>query len=370
MLPELKTHPAVFAVKDEYQIMVPVHSDLLFWVSVDGEDYYDHSNGIVRSAVRMHRVHVPMEALDRAEGYTVHYRKLVERKPYFTTTEDEVSQFYVFHPVRPGNPIRIYHLADTHGNFDHSFAAGSYFGDGLDVLVLNGDIPDHSGAIENFDLIYQLCSALTGGTKPCVFSRGNHDTRGFYAENIAEYTPVEDGHSYFSFRLGPIWGLVLDCGEDKADGHEEYGHTVCCHQFRREETRYLENLIRRAGEEYEAEGVEHCLVIAHNPFTYTMEEPFDIEQPLFGYWTKLLREQVKPQAMLCGHIHATFVSMPGSQWDSLGQPCPVIVGSDILRTDGKRTGCVGTALTLDGDTLTVAFTDQERRVLEETQLKI
>ena len=73
LLPEFKTCPAVFAIKNDYQIMVPVNSDLLFWVTVGDKKYYDHSNGIIRSSTRMHRVNVPMSELDKAGEYTVSY---------------------------------------------------------------------------------------------------------------------------------------------------------------------------------------------------------------------------------------------------------------------------------------------------------
>ena len=51
LLEEFKTAPAVFAVGNEYQIMVPVKSELLFWVSVGDQAFYDHINGIMRSRV-------------------------------------------------------------------------------------------------------------------------------------------------------------------------------------------------------------------------------------------------------------------------------------------------------------------------------
>lgn len=370
LLPELSTAPAVFAVKDHYQIMVPVKSDLLFWVSVDGEDYYDHSNGIIRSSTRMHRVEIPMEALDRAGVYTIHYRKIVERKPYFPTTEESVSAVYPFYPIRPDQPIRIYHLADTHGQFDAPAQAARYFGGAPDLLILNGDIPDHSGDIQNFQLIYKLCAAITEGSHPCVFSRGNHDTRGFYAENIADYTPTENGHSYFTFRLGPLWGIVMDCGEDKPDTNAEYGHTICCHQFRLNETQYLEQIIRHPENEYLAEGVQYRLVIAHNPFTYTLESPFNIEQPLYREWVRLLGMYVKPQAMLSGHLHRTVISHPGDDMDHHGQTFPVIVGSHIRTDRGQLLDYVGAAITLENHSMTVAFTDQNHTVLEQEHLSI
>ena len=90
LLPEFKTCPAVFAVGTDYQIMVPVKSDVLFWVTINGKDYFDHSNGIIRSSTRLHRVTVPSAELDRAGEYTVSYRKIIDRKPYFPETESPV----------------------------------------------------------------------------------------------------------------------------------------------------------------------------------------------------------------------------------------------------------------------------------------
>lgn len=368
ILPEMKTAPAVFAVKDKYQIAVPVKSDVLFWVTVGGEDYFDHSNGIIRSHVSLHKAEVPMEALNREGKYTVNYRKIVERKPYFSVTEETVSAEYEFFPVRADKPVHIYHLADTHGTFGLPASAASYFGDGIDLLILNGDIPDHSGDVKNFDLIYELCSAITGGMHPCVFSRGNHDTRGIYAENIADYTPTENGHSYYSFRLGPLWGIVLDCGEDKDDSHPEYGHTVCCHCFRREETEYLENIIKHADEEYDGEGVVYKLVICHVPFTQTSNAPFDIERELFKKWADLLKEKVKPHLMLTGHNHKKCISHIGGKLDGKGQPCPVIVAAEAEFGENPRyEGC---AVTLDGKSAKIEFTDKDRNVSVSEIIKL
>lgn len=371
LLSEFKTCPAVFAVKENYQIMVPTKSDVLFWVTVNGKNYFDHSNGIIRSATRMHRVNVPMSEIDAAGEYTVSYRKIIDRKPYFPETEPIESATYPFKPLAPEGKIRIYHLSDTHGTFDLPAQAGTYFGDDIDLLILNGDVPDHSGSVENFDLIFRLCEAVTGGSHPCIFSRGNHDTRGFYAENIAEYTPTENGHSYFTFRLGRLWGIVMDCGEDKTDDHAEYGHTVCCHEFREEETEYLKTIIKHADEEYAASGVEYRVVIVHNPFSFTIQAPFDIEQPLFSEWLRLLAENVKPQAMISGHLHTTEISEIGGKLDSKGQICPVIVGSrEIVNKDRKKVDFYGCAMTIDGGKMEVEFTNIRHEAVESHSIQL
>lgn len=369
---ELKCTPAVFAIKDNYQIMAMARSELLFWVEVGGENYYDHSNGIIRSSTRMHRVNVPMEALDKAGEYTVHYRRIIDRKPYFPETEPEVKQTFKFRGLPKEGPIRVYHLADTHSRFTFPSQASTYFGDDLDLLILNGDIPNHSGDITYFDLIYKLCEAATGGARPCIFSRGNHDTRGFYAENIAEYTPTEDGHSYFTFRLGRLWGIVLDCGEDKWDWHAEYGGTVSCTQFRKEETKYFEKIIKNADEEYNAPGVEYRVAICHVPFCHTAgNDDFNPDPEIFTDWCKKLKDDVRAQVMLCGHHHSTRIGEVGGPYDQKGQPCTLVIGStDVVDERGKKISFIGGAYTLDGDKMKVEFTNSQHEVVEEHSIDL
>ena len=368
LLSTMKTAPAVFAVGHSYQIMVPVNCDTLFWVTVNGRDYYDHSNGIIRSAVRMHRVSVPMSELDRARAYTVHSRKIIERKPYFTTTEEPESVTYPFRPLPESGPIRIYHLSDTHGHFDLPIGAARCLGDKTDLLVLNGDIPDHSGDLAHFDLIYRLCESITGGMKPCIFSRGNHDTRGIYAENIADYTPTDGGRSYFTFRLGRVWGLVLDCGEDKPDDHEAYGHTNCCHAFREEETAFLHRVAD--AKEYEESGIEYRLVIAHHPFTHILKPPFDIEQDIYGEWARILKNDIRPNLMLSGHLHTYEVSQIGGRLDDLGQSCPIVVASTPVSGKDGWVDFIGCAITLDGRDAEVVFDNSRAEVVQKERFPI
>lgn len=364
----LKTHPAVFAVGHEYQIMVPVKEKCIMWVEVDGVRYYDSSNGIKRSETPVHRMCVPMQKLDLARTYKLGYRKIIDRKPYFPLLEDEVTLDYAFTPVR-ADRINIYHISDTHNLIESPSKAGAYFdkiGEKLDLLVLNGDIPDHCGSVENFDTVYEIVSNITRGEIPTVFSRGNHDLRGLSAENFAEYTPQKWGLSYYTIRVGSIWAILLDCGEDKTDDHAEYGDTVDCHTFREAQTDFLKSVIADHKNEYDADGVKYKLVISHVPFSYKLHPPFDIEQEIYTEWCRLLREHVKPDLMLSGHLHATFVSLPGDEkYDSYGQPCPVVVGAIPKHGDkekGIEESFVGCALTLDAGSCEIVFGDDKGAV--------
>ena len=269
-------YPTVFAVGDEYQIMLPVKGESLMWVQVGEECYYDESNGILRSKTGIHRMCVPMQELDRAGEYTIYERKVINRTAYCPAIAKPCSKTFKFKPVPQENP-KAYHIADAHNEEQRPIAAALAYGD-IDFLILNGDIPNHSGTVKNFGTIFRLCSDITKGEIPVVFARGNHDMRGKCAESIAMYTPSYNGNTYYTFRIGGIWGMVLDTGEDKDDGHIEYGGTVCCHAFRKRETRFIEKVIANADNEYNAEGVTHRLIIAHNPFTCVLKPPFNIER--------------------------------------------------------------------------------------------
>ncbi|MBQ9132558.1 MAG: metallophosphoesterase, partial [Clostridia bacterium] len=259
----------------------------------------------------------------------------------------------------------------AHNMIQAPVAAGSYFGQARDLLILNGDIPNHSGKIEYFDTVYAIVSELTHGQIPTVFSRGNHDLRGIHAEDFADYTPSDRGKTYYTFRAGSIWGMVLDCGEDKPDSNEEYGYTICCHHFRHQETAFIRRVIANAEAEYAAPDVEHRLVVCHVPFTDIAEHPFDIEQELYGEWTRLLREHIKPDLMLYGHSHVTEICPVGGPRDKQGQPCPAIIGSKpTFPKNGATEAFVGCGVVLDGERMRVIFNRNDGTVLtDETLIK-
>ena len=366
MLPSaMKFTPAVFAVGNEYQIMVPVNMSCVLWVRAGENTYFDDSNGILRSDTDLHRVHVPMAVLDAAGGYTVCWKEVIERKPYFPTVGEEQSATFAFRPIK-GDPVRAYMIADAHGMFGEPVGAAKKFEEAygkIDLLILNGDILDHSGIAENFMLYYRIAEALTGGEIPVIVSRGNHDLRGKCAEKLAGYMPNENGNSFYSFRLGNLWGVLLDCGEDKSDDHSEYGGTVCCHAFRERETDYLGQVIANAEKEYAAAGVEHRVVISHVPFTQIDRAPFDIEQEIYGKWTKLLNEKVKPEVLLSGHVHKAYITLPNGERDAYGMRFPTVVGSEVRKNENFFVGCgivfgkEGTRVVINGATGILTETD-------------
>lgn len=359
----LLTDPAVFAVGKSYQIIVTTKSQSLVSVKIGNRLFVDDSNGILRSASRTHNIEVPQSLLDKEKCYTVIEKGIIRRLPYFTLTRADKEYKYDFRPVPEENP-KCYHIADAHNVTDLTVNAALAYGD-IDFLILNGDIPEDSGRTSNFNTIFKIAADVTHGNIPVVFARGNHDLRGNCAELFAQYAPAENGKTYYSFRLGNIWGIILDCGEDKDDSHAEYGHTVACHQFREKETEYIKGIIKKSKSEFDAPGVKTRLIVCHSPFTHKFEAPFDIEPEIFAKWAALLKE-VKPDLMICGHTHRLNISMPGSEYDTYGQPCPVVVASEVIE---KHKDFTGAGFIFGEKEIDITFTNDKGKTVREARLE-
>ena len=349
-------HPTVCAVEDRYQIIVPVRFNMLLSVKVGEKEYFNHSNGIKISSSKIQRVSVPMEELDREKNYTVICRRMIKRLPYRSkTAAREVRIVYKFRPIEKAENINIYQIADAHGYIEETVAASQNFGKDIDLLILNGDIANASDTFDHVITCYKIASIITQGSIPCIISRGNHDLRGKYAEVLVDHMPNRHGNSYYTFRLGCIWGILVDCGEDKADSHEEYGRTICCHEYRQDVTDYIKETIKK--QEYTDSGVKYRLVLSHVPFEHKIRPPFDIEPEIYTEWCTLLRENIMPDIMLTGHLHVKAISEFGGEFDQYGQPCPVIIGSELKKSESKHTAeYTGVGVTLNKDAADVVFT--------------
>ena len=365
-------YPGVYAVGEEYQIIMPFSAEAIVKLGVGERIFYDDMCGVLRSSDLIHRIHVPMSVLDEAKEYTVIYQKIIERKAYFPEMEEEVRVTFDFRPLPRDGRINIYHLSDTHNMVEEPVAASAYLGDQTDLLILNGDIPNHAGKHEHLETVFKLASGVAKGNIPIICTRGNHDTRGRCAEDFLSYIPHKNGRTYYTVRLGNVWALVLDCGEDKNDDHEEYGGTTCFHPFRLAQTEFIKDVVRNADREYNTEGVEHRLVICHIPFTFSkLEDPFDIEKEIYAEWAKMLRDHIKPELMLCGHRHLVEVWEVGGKNDVYGQACPVIVGSHPIRhKETKEKEFIGCAVTIDGKKAKVVFNHHSGEIKGEREIEL
>ena len=166
--PALPLYPAVYAVGSNYQILMQFATEALVRIEVGDQVFYDDMCGVLRSSDLIHRVEIPMEILDAAGSYTVVYQTVVERKAYFPVFEDAVRLEFDFRPLPKEGEIRIYQLADTHNMVEEPIAASQALGEKIDLLVLNGDIPNHAGKIEHLETVFKLASAVAKGAIPII----------------------------------------------------------------------------------------------------------------------------------------------------------------------------------------------------------
>ena len=106
--------PCVYLVEEEYQIVFNAEEKGVAWVEIGGESWRDSQGGLMRSETLVHRVSVPRAALDAAGAYTVCFRALPERRPYFPELGVEERYSYRFQPAPETGALRILLMADTH----------------------------------------------------------------------------------------------------------------------------------------------------------------------------------------------------------------------------------------------------------------
>ena len=347
--------PIVYAVGDTYQIFVIPSSRNVMWCRIGDNEYYDESNGVLRSETMIHKITVPAAELDAAGQYTIGYRRFQERVSYYNKPDLEGEVSFTFRKVDTPTP-KFYLLSDVHNHIEAGINAAKSF-KGMDFLIVNGDIHDNSESAERLLYVHRIASEITGGEIPVVFSRGNHDLRGAWAERQAEFVPTANGNSYYTFRLGPVWGIVLDCAEDKPDPSIEYGGVNCCHIFRKRETAFLKKITSSGESEYNAPGIQYRMVVSHINFSEPHNPTFDIEYDIYSEWCKLIREEIKPCAYFYGHKHRNYVTLPGSANDIFNQGAPAIVAG--VPTPGEDySGFTGGAITLSPTKIRVDYMNE------------
>lgn len=365
----LALHPAVFCVERDYQIIFLCRVRALASVTVAGVTYTDSWNGVMRTDTLVHKIRVPAAALNAARHYDVNLAPLADHCNYYPKPEPTEVYGYDFVPVPddPGTPVRMYVLADTHGQVDAPVRAALASGH-MDVLILDGDIGDSADTVDMITTLHRLASGITGGHFPVIYARGNHDTRGHNAEHLCGYVPTrvgaENGTTAYSFRLGPVWGLVLDAGEDKADDRIEYGGVCDSPVFRRAQTVYMKSLIADKASEYQAEGVRYRVAVCHMPFHYSCHGFSQTTPDIYAEWVHLLNE-MGIQVLLCGHMHH-MDELDGSIFDGDEKPafptllCAAMDGEPKRRVERWIPGTyTGTAVICRDGKVLHEFTNHE-----------
>ncbi len=349
----LKCIPSVFVINDDYEILVITENNGVIGVKVGDEIFYEENSGVLCSEKNFAKIRLPQAVLNNAKKYEVVFRKTIDRKAYFSELDKEISVEFTFKPLSKERDINAYHVADVHHCFENAEKTCSFFGENLDLLIVNGDIGELESE-ETYFYIARFVGNVSQGRIPVVFARGNHDTRGKLVEKYTDYFPANGKNTFFTFSVGCLNGIVLDCGEDKLDKHKEYGDVNRFDSFRKRETEFL-NTVQLDSEKIRFVVSHICPCYA----THTANGIFDIERDTYRKWTSVL-EREKIDFMLCGHFHDAFVLESNGERSLIKHNFPIIVGSAF--NDEK---IVGTAIIISKECVNVKFTDEERNILFE-----
>lgn len=184
------------------------------------------------------------------------------------------------------------------------------------------------------------------------------DSAGEYTVYTRKLSDGNEKSCTYTFRLGNIWGLVLDCGENKEDENEMYGGKCCSHALRQEQTRFIKQVISCSHEEYQDKTVMHKVIICHYPFSichYIRGEMYNIEHDIYKEWTDLLNARIKPDITISGHTHHAGIVNKEDEQDLHGMDCPVVIGAEVRKKEPKYFAGVSFEFTQDG--IQVEFTE-------------
>lgn len=322
---------------DGFTVVWTTTHDAVAWIEIAPDDgshfyaadrprYYDAHIGRLRTG-RLHRARV--EGLE--PGTTYRYRIMQQtvvapdgsepvlgaatgtdiylQPAYTATTLDprkERTEFWVVNDIHARDSVLRLLLEDAAAEKP-------------DFICFNGDMTSWMISDEQLFEGYLATASelLTPAGIPIFFVRGNHENRGGYAHAFLDYFPTPTGQTYYTFRQGPVFFLVLDGCEDKPDSDFPYGGFMDSDAFRQKEARWLEGVV--ASEAFRT--APYRIVLEH--MLPAGEGSWYGEQQISRLFLPLLRG-AGIDLMLSGHYHQYAYIDDGSR----GTDFPILVNSN------------------------------------------
>lgn len=357
----LEKSATVFAVEDEYQIAFSTSHKSIGAIEIDGTKYYDAKDG-QNNVSTLHKISVPSDVLDNAKKYNIITQGVHLNTAYLPSKGKTITKTFEFRPIDESDGIQIYNLSDTHECISGPGKAGSYFGDKLDLLILNGDIINEVSSENQISIIYKTAYKVTGGTRPVIFTRGNHECNGKLAVDLAKYVGSTKNGMYYTYNIGSsVSMLILDTNNDMADDNKLIEPIANFAPLRKAQSEWLKQNPNWNNSTFN-------FVVAHMSY------------PLSGYqnencswhdWAKELVDLTngKTDLLLSGHSHRADIHMPNSEENKVAD-YPVLRGSLRSNKYTDREGVspnefTGTAIEINGSKINIKFVNANHSVQKE-----
>lgn len=323
-------HPTTAGISIHWLTTGPSYSWVMYWpVGKENEKRKAETivDGMVVAHNTLHKIRLTDLSPGQTYAYKVYSREITKFLPYEksfgVTLESEEFHFTTVDPQKDSTELLI--LNDIHDR-PHSFAQleALYGNKDYEAVFLNGDMFDHQDSEQQLiDHLIAPCTATFASEKPLLYIRGNHETRGEFSYELANYFEHIDNRPYFSFSRGPVFFVALDTGEDKEDDHEAYYGLAAFDAFREEQAKWLEQELQRPA----AKRARYRVVLMHIP-------PFHS-----GDWhgTMHCRQVFAPifdrhrvDMVISGHTHR-----PGIHLAQADHPYAIVIGGGPK--EGQRT---------------------------------
>ena len=287
----------------------------------------DHYKFTVSNQENNFTYRVVAKEIKKFEAYKIEYGKTIQSESIKTNL-----------PQKDQESINCLILNDIHENKD---SYGLLYNKSTlatkDFVFINGDSFHYVTTVN--DLTDKLLKPVTSSfakNTPFLMVRGNHETRGSFAREFKRYFDYKDNKFYQAFKMGPIYWIVLDSGEDKPDTHEVYGGTVDYDNYRLEQKEWLEQILKSK----ERKSAKHTIVVTHIPFHHSDDWHGTIHNK--ECFHEILQKN-KVDAVISGHTHKHGFFPPNSEHNYY-----VIIGG--APQEGKRTF---TEISANGKSLSV-----------------
>ncbi len=221
-----------------------------------------------------------------------------------------------------------------------------------DIVFFNGDcIADVQSESIALHSINYYGTKIEADKVPCIYLRGNHETRGAYSMFLWNLLERIDGRSYGAFSIGNTRFVLLDCGEDKPDSHPVYYDLNDFTQHRKDQSGFLKKEIASTA----FQSADKRILIHHIP-VYGMKDEAYV--PCRDLWGDIL---AKTDFTLCinGHTH-NYKYIPKGKEDN---NFPVLIGGG----SNEKSATV-TILKKTGNVLNLRVLNPEGKILLDLNL--
>jgi predicted phosphodiesterase len=288
---------------------------------------HDSTHGLVNANCRVHEIKLTGLKPGATYQYRVVSKEIKEFQPYKLTYGETINSdtfsFTTFNPsATEAQWLVMNDIHDRPASFNDLIKLNG--NDPYQYVFLNGDMFDYQTDEQQIiKHLLQPCTDSFASQTSMLFVRGNHETRGKYARQLADYFSAPKG-PYFAFQAGPAYVIALDTGEDKEDTHPVYAGIVDFDLFREEQARWLEQQMKSSV----YRKAKYKVVMMHIPTFYSGDGHGTLHcrklfSPLF--------DKYKIDVLICGHTHKYGVHLPVAGKHNY----PIIIGGGP--TSGKRT---------------------------------